>query len=461
MNFENLFDDFYQKANTKSEIKKSRNIVENSQDFWSDSTAGLEGFQQDSNALILQGPQEEFSIQKQIRPLYGKIGVNNTPIGTHPDFTHLEYTDQLIRKYSCTMFVDIKGSTRLSLLYDLNDVFLFKNAVIQTCIEVVRAFDGCVHRLMGDAVMSFFGRSDKSKEDSIADAINCAATLRVILEKSIKPWMLANDFDDKDFGFRVGIDFGDDNDVLWGNFGYSTVGEVSATGLPVDMASKLQNIAGKNNAMLGQGLLDFVEWPEYYSDIKTKKKQVDGAHVQTLVPFVRPNITDAEGKQINYRMKKLMFKNFMEISALPANVRAEINSNIRPNSDIKFRCFVVDNEGNKKEYISASHYLERELSLEFEVKASTRSRLSFPLKVTFTKINYGKYVPEDEREVPFSSNYYWLNKTFQKFSNTPLPYATCVHNEGTSYRGLHTMKCEIKDKDEQIVFVDWVGVMIK
>ncbi|WP_369686499.1 hypothetical protein [Photobacterium leiognathi] len=23
------------------------------------------------------------------------------------------------------------------------------------------------------------------------------------------------------------------------------------------------------------------------------------------------------------------------------------------------------------------------------------------------------------------------------------------------------MKCEIKDKDEQIVFVDWVGVMIK
>ncbi|MBE4042330.1 adenylate/guanylate cyclase domain-containing protein [Vibrio parahaemolyticus] len=458
MDFENLFDDFYKKTNTRSEIKKSR-LEEQS---FLETNLGLEREHQDSYDLILQGPQEEFLLQKQIRKIYGKDGVNSTPIGTHPDFLHLEYSDQLVNQYSCTMFVDIKGSTRLSLLYNLQDVFAFKNSVIQTCVEVVRAFDGSVHRLMGDAVMSFFGRSNKSKEDAIADAINCAATLRVMLEKGIKPWMAANNFDDKDFGFRLGLDFGDDNEVLWGNFGYSTVGEVSATGLPVDMASKLQGLAGKNNTMLGQGLLDFIEWPEYYADIKTKMKVKGGVQVCTPVHFVTPNITDANGNPINYRMKKLMFKNFMEVSALPTEVKAEINPNVRAHPDIKFKCFVIHSNGDKEEYVSASRYLDKELDLEFELQASTRGRLNFPLKIIFTKTNYGKHVPEEEREVESVSEEKYLNvKYVNSFSRTPLPYAIKTHQEGTRYRGLHTMKCQVKDRNDNIVFTDWIGVMIK
>ncbi|ELE8117789.1 adenylate/guanylate cyclase domain-containing protein [Vibrio fluvialis] len=458
MNFENVFDDFYRKTNARSEIKKSRldkqDIVE--------SHHGLENYGQDSTDLILHGPQEEFLLQKQIRKIYGKDGVNSTPIGTHPDFLHLKYSDQVVNQYSCTMFVDIKGSTRLSLLYDLKRVFEFKNAVIQTCVEVVRAFDGSVHRLMGDAVMSFFGRHDKPKEDAIADAINCAATLRVMLEEGIKPWMRVNNFDDKDFGFRLGIDFGDDEEVLWGNFGYSTVGEVSATGLPVDMASKLQSLAGKNNTMLGQGLLDFIEWPEYYSDTKTREKRNGDVKVQIPVPYVVPNITYADGQLLNYRMKKLMFKNFMEVSALPQEVRKKINPNVRANSDITFKCFVVDNNGEKNEYISASRYLDKDLDLEFVVSASTRSRLAFPLKVIFTKTNYGKHVPEDEREIETDSQEKRLSiQNTSRFAKAPPPHVTCTHQEGTRYRGLHTMKCQVKDQNDNIVFTDWIGVMIK
>ncbi len=36
------------------------------------------------------GPQEEFLLQAKIRPIFGKPGVNNLPIGTHPDFISLE-----------------------------------------------------------------------------------------------------------------------------------------------------------------------------------------------------------------------------------------------------------------------------------------------------------------------------------------------------------------------------------
>jgi len=266
------------------------------------------------------GPQEEYLMQQQIRPLFGKEGVNDTPIGTHPDFIELEESDTDTQKhYICTLFVDIKGSTRLSLLYPLEAVYQFKNAVIKACIETVRSFDGYVHRIMGDAVMAFFGGKDIDKENAIADAINCIVVLRAILEESIKPWMERNGIDAKDFGFRIGCDFGDDEEVLWGGFGYQNVGEVSATGLPVDMASKLQGLAGKNQAMLGQGLLNYVNWPEKYSEIKKTIK--DGN--TTNLPIVTPNITKSDGSPLNYQMRQLAYYKSLEFSALPRSFREQ------------------------------------------------------------------------------------------------------------------------------------------
>ncbi|MCR9985561.1 MULTISPECIES: adenylate/guanylate cyclase domain-containing protein [Vibrio] len=449
MNFKDLFEDVYNQHSSNPAITKStrsRVTNESFQDSWS----------QESASTSLIGPQEEYILQSYIRPIYGKQNLNTAPIGTHPDFVSLQGTNDLTRHYSCTMFMDIKGSTRLSLLYDLNDVFRFKNAVIQTCVEVVRSFDGYVHRLMGDAVMSFFGSKGKSTEDSIADAVNCATTLKLLLEQGIKPWMESHGFDAKDFGFRVGIDFGKENEVLWGSFGYSSVGEVSATGLSVDMASKLQSRASKNSTMLGQGLLDHVFWPDYYS--KFKQKTVSGT--LQIEPVVVPNITTALGKPLDYRMKELDFEHFLEVSALPRQSRASLNNNIRHNPDIEFQCFVVEN-GVKNKYVSASRYLDKHLDLTFEVKASTRTRLQFPLTVKLVKTNFGPEVPnlEDGKEQEKSTRY--LNVSREKLSHITPPYVKIEEAESTSYRGLHTMRCEIYDKNNNLVFKDWIGVMIK
>src|SRR5690554_6778598 len=279
--FENTFDQMFEAVRNLSTtaVAKSESMEAFDSKQISEEFSGLPS-----------GPQEEFLIQSKIRPIFGKPDVNNSPIGAHPDFISLEGTKVTEKHYVCTIFVDIKGSTRLSLLYPLEFVFIFKNAVIQTCVEIIRSFDGHVHRLMGDAVMAFCGGRSTEKEDAIADAINCSITLRAILEESIKPWMENQGLDAKDFGFRVGCDFGNDEEVLWGSFGYKNVGEVSATGLPVDMASKLQGLAGKNQTMLGQGLLDFVNWPEKYSEIKTR----ENAGKKESLPVVTPNLTSLD-----------------------------------------------------------------------------------------------------------------------------------------------------------------------
>ena len=404
-------------------------------------------------------PQDEYVLQQQIRPLFGKEGVNAFPIGTHPDFIELKETETGTQKhYICTLFVDIKGSTRLSLLYPLEAVYLFKNAVIKTCIETVRSFDGCVHRIMGDAVMAFFGGRDVAKEDAIADAINCIIVLRAILEESIKPWMERKGIEAKDFGFRVGCDFGDDEEVLWGGFGYKNVGEVSATGLPVDMASKLQSLAGKNQAMLGQGLLDYVNWPEKYSE--TKKSTEDGSLVNQ--PIVTPNITNSDGVPIDYQMRQLAYYKSLEFCALPRGFRKQIkDSNVIDHPAIIYRCFTVDGD-TKANYISASRFLEKHISLLFVVEANTKHRINFPLKAVFKKTNHGADTPEDERDIEQDGKIQYMKKApISAYSKSPALYARVELEEATLYRGLHTMKLEVFDASERLIFRDWIGVMIK
>ncbi len=447
-----MFEDFYDSVKSRSDlmtVNKSKSLTMEAAE-----PCPLKESLQDLQA----GPQEEFLLQTQIRPHFGKKGVNESPIGTHPDFIDLEGTGNTVNHYTCTLFADIKGSTRLSLLYPLDFVFTFKNAVIQTCVEVIRSFDGHVHRLMGDAVMAFFGGSDIEKEDAVADAINCSITLRAILEESIKPWMERQGLDAKDFGFRVGCDFGDDHEVLWGSFGYQNVGEVSATGLPVDMASKLQSLASKNQTMLGKGLLDFVNWPEKYSDIKSK--EING--IPENLPVVIPNITDNFGNPINYDMRQLAYSKSLQFSALPRSFREKISgSNVKNNTELDFKCFTVIDE-SKSEYISASRFLNPNIPLIFEVTARTTNRLRFPLKVTFRKTNHGQDTPEAERDIEQpGQNEYIHKKPISKFNKNIPPISKVELSEATLYRGLHTMKCEIFDCEGRLLFRDWIGVMIK
>lgn len=449
-NFERMFEDFFDSVNSQT---TSVAVAKSASMEAMDSYPVMESLQS-----LPAGPQEEFLLQTQIRPHFGKPGINDSPIGTHPDFIALEGTAMTQNHYTCTLFVDLKGSTRLSLLYPLDFVFKFKNAVIQTCVEIIRSFDGHVHRLMGDAVMAFFGGSSTEKEDAVSDAINCSITLRAILEESIKPWMERQGLDAKDFGFRVGCDFGDDNEVLWGSFGYQNVGEVSATGLPVDMASKLQGLASKNQTMLGQGLLDFVNWPEKYSRIKTRDK----GSVQENLPVVIPNLTDNEGTPINYKMRELSYSKSLEFSALPRSFREKITGGtVRGHSQIDFKCFTVIN-GERSEYISASKFLDPNISLVFEVEARTANRLSFPLKVVFKKTNHGKATPEGERDMEQEGVVKYIQKNrVSQYNRSIDPFSKVKLDEATLYRGLHTMKCEVYEAGGAILFRDWIGVMIR
>ena len=80
--------------------------------------------------------------------------------------------------------------------------------------------------------MAFF-RSDVYKQngrvaDSAIDAINCATFLIQMFKDVVIPKL--NELGvDENLGIRIGIDYGADEQVVWGKYGYMDSQEVTAT----------------------------------------------------------------------------------------------------------------------------------------------------------------------------------------------------------------------------------------
>jgi class 3 adenylate cyclase len=252
-----------------------------------------------------------YRMQTLIRPMFGKVGYCEPDIGDHPDFAHLKGTDGKEYCPIVTMFMDIEGSTRLGLLYAVEDVFRIKNAIIRAAIEVIGAFGGHVHRIMGDAVMAYFGGKNTNPEVAAVDGLNCAALLRALGERVVLPKLAEQGFRHS-FGIRIGLDYGPKDKVLWASYGYPNSDEVTATSFYVDVAAKLQGAAGRHQVMIGESLRAFLDLHDEILSVKTVTQQ--GAEIQ--LPYIVPNHTSSEGIPANYRQHVFLGDRYLELGPL-------------------------------------------------------------------------------------------------------------------------------------------------
>ncbi|MBF4395963.1 adenylate/guanylate cyclase domain-containing protein, partial [Vibrio anguillarum] len=96
-------------------------------------------------------------------------------------------------------------------------------------------------------------------------------------------------------------------------YGYGDASEVTALGIPVDLASKAQSQARTNTAMLGQGILDYVDFPDRYSEIKTVGKN------KSEERYILPNMSDENGIPINRRCRLLKMEMYQDLLPVPLN----------------------------------------------------------------------------------------------------------------------------------------------
>lgn len=379
---------------------------------------------------------QQYHFQKIIRPLWGKPGLAIPAIGDHPDFKDLAATGETIFCPIATLFMDIESSTRLGILFEPQEVFKIKNAFIATAIEVIQSFDGHVHRIMGDAVMAFFGGLYALPENAVLQALNAAAMIQYVVKNAIIPKLQKEGFENP-FGIRIGIDYGAKASVLWASYGFPGSNEVTATSFFVDSASKLQHAAPRNSVMIGQSLRDFIDFPGEL--LSTKKVISDGKTIDE--PFLLPNITDSEKRPINY--KQYIFDSFSYLDFSPLSPHDSNSfSSFNFLAPISISVHIAsEKEGPfESEYIHCGSFIEKGKWLCFGVKATSNSELRMPLRIRFEVENHGEDAEKDDN---FGNHHTDLVIESNSKFRTGIS-----HWEHTVYRGLHYMKVSIFQPSE-------------
>ncbi|HIP27253.1 MAG TPA: guanylate cyclase [Flavobacteriaceae bacterium] len=347
-------------------------------------------------------PTDEFSkkLKKNFRKLVGKKQKYEETIGTHPDFKHLEKTNDSEQHYIVSMFVDIKNSTSIYLkTKDLIRTKYIKNTMLRIITIFMQVFDGHIHRLQGDAVFSYFGWKDKCEEDAIIDSLNAASFLLYYIENELNQQLEKQQL--SPIKLRIGIDFGEQEEVLWSEYGLPGSTEVTTTSLHTDLAAKLQNQASANSIMIGDNIKTFLDLPAEF--ITKKTYQENGEKKEKDYILKKP--------EKYYKMWVFQHKNYLKYFPFLEN-----------------KSYSMICTTNGSQYFPNISALDKRMELNFHLyhPLTIPPRGINNIRFEWSKENRGKEAKDNKSEGRLAAN---------KTKNN-------IAEEGTLFRGHHIMKCK-------------------
>jgi adenylate cyclase len=368
---------------------------------------------------------------EELRSLFGKeTSIFSGSIGTHPDFVDTSILPH--HQYICSLFLDISGSTKLGIKFPLSKVRLYKNAILSTAIEIFQAFDGHIHRLQGDAVFAYFGHKTMKKSEALINAINAASLMQSYNKHTLSKFFEENNL--PPLRIRIGIDIGDDSDVLWSKYGIGNVTEVTSTSIHTDLAAKLQSQSPRNKIMIGENVYNYLELSDEFLEIKTRTE--NGKTVEDRYVLKDTNL------YAYYQMRVFNWEKYLDsFSSLPKSDSGS-RTYSSPN-DFELICSVrkEDNEPYKK-YCQSSSSLEKGIKLRFELL----NYVSMPIgNIKWKVINYGTEAEQSE-----SGNEFFMEQSEGDY----------VCEQSTAYTGLHFMECYIFNQNGNLIAKDRFGLFI-
>jgi len=412
--FNEVFDNF-----TESNIfpkSASYNILESSRRYVSAKSSA-----NDSSIQSYRPPKE------QLRALVGKVIKYPEVIGPHPDFANLKM-GETEKHYAVSVFADIQGSTILGTKFTLEQVRFIKNGILTTAIDIFQAFDGHVHRLQGDAIFVFFGRKNITKYDSIVDALNASASLQEFCKSSLAPKF-------EELGFpsiriRIGIDFGDDHQVLWSHYGIKNCNEITTTSVHTDLAAKMQHKSPAGGIIIGDNVREYLDLPDEFYTIRKRTK--NGELIED--GFVINNA------HMKYRMWLFDWERYLNRFLL---FPREPKFSYRAPNDFKYRCFYrySGEENYPHEYLANCGSLPKECHLKFSLEIPSWLRYT---EIEWKVLNRGLEA-KNEDSLDFDMPDF-MNRTF------------CL--QSTAYKGHHYMLCTIKNQG-RIIAQEHFGVFVR
>lgn len=183
------------------------------------------------------------------------------------------------RKIVTVLFADVSGFTAMSEALDAEEVSDTMNSLWQLLDAVITEHGGKIDKHLGDGVMALWG-ADAAQEDDAENALRAALAMQAALQKLTLPSARVQ----PKIEMRVGVNTGP---VLLGAVG--TVGEVTALGDTVNLASRLQNHAPLGGVLISHDTYRhvrgvFVAHPQPLLTIKGKTEPVQTYVIERLKP---------------------------------------------------------------------------------------------------------------------------------------------------------------------------------
>jgi adenylate cyclase len=215
---------------------------------------GNAGIGKVTNLMDRSKDESLFESLSSLSNVTGKTAKYHEKPGSHPHFLNIKMNNTVEYHYITTMFIDIKNSTALFRKYDPITVANIEMTIQRAAIHTCWYFDGYIHRFNGDGLMIYFGGRNISVSTSVNNALNAASFFSYFVKNDLKNLFFEQGVEN--IYTRIGIDTGEDEDVLWHLAGMGDCSEITTCSLHTSLASKLQGNASNNGIMIGDNVKD-------------------------------------------------------------------------------------------------------------------------------------------------------------------------------------------------------------
>jgi class 3 adenylate cyclase len=177
------------------------------------------------------------------------------------------------------VFADVVAFTSFAESTSPERSVAFLNELFTILSEIVFRHGGMVDKFLGDCIMAVFRPSDPEGRDDVARALAAAEDMHAFVESNLPRWREA-------YAFTVELGIGvSTGEVLMGNLGSAARMEYTVIGDAVNVAARLESLAGPRQTLTTQEVVDACPGSEFVSlgahALRGKAKTVEVFEVVT------------------------------------------------------------------------------------------------------------------------------------------------------------------------------------
>lgn len=188
------------------------------------------------------------------------------------------------RRPVTVLFADLSGFTALSERFDPEEMRALQTDLFGAMSATIERFDGFVEKFVGDAVMAVFGAPVAHDEDP-ERALRAALTMQERVAALSEQWMRRLG---QPLALHIGVNTGP---VVAGHIGSSRDSAYAVTGDTVNVAARLQSIAGPGQILVSRSTYILTQHAfsfEFLGDISLKGKAGSVAAYRVEAPLSAP-----------------------------------------------------------------------------------------------------------------------------------------------------------------------------